>query len=374
MTAEEFNINEAVAYFATENIGLLVDGGKGLFKAAADKARLKLTNTYSVYLGNVCKKHSYVKSFFFRAEPTFLYNFYVPTALRCSKGLIENPDVKTLVGISKRIVVVGSAGSGKSMLMRHLLLNSIEGKQRVPIFVELRQFSEGNFDLSKLVLAALRESKFQLDDGYVEKALKEGHFSLFLDGLDEVPHSKRIQVTRQIQEFARKYEKIALFVSSRQDNELEGWNDFLIMRMAPLSLELAEKLIEKIDYDPELKDKFSKELRASLFKRHQSLLSNPLLLTIMLLTYGQSANIPDKLNIFYNQAYEALFERHDALKSGYSGITIRNLIFRILQKFFQHFLWFHTTNESLYSLKPKRWILLSEPKELRLLSAIRIVT
>jgi hypothetical protein len=37
----------------------------------------------------------------------------------------------------------------------------------------------------------------------------------------------------------------------------------------------------------------------------------------MLLTYGQSADIPNKLNIFYNQAYEALFQRHDALKGAY---------------------------------------------------------
>lgn len=37
----------------------------------------------------------------------------------------------------------------------------------------------------------------------------------------------------------------------------------------------------------------------------------------MLLTYGESADIPTKLSLFYNQAYEALFQRHDALKGGY---------------------------------------------------------
>ncbi len=37
----------------------------------------------------------------------------------------------------------------------------------------------------------------------------------------------------------------------------------------------------------------------------------------MLLTYGQSLDIPNKLNIFYNQAYEVLFQRHDTLKGGF---------------------------------------------------------
>jgi len=37
----------------------------------------------------------------------------------------------------------------------------------------------------------------------------------------------------------------------------------------------------------------------------------------MLLSYGQSATIPNKLTVFYNQAYEALYERHDTLKDGF---------------------------------------------------------
>ena len=81
---------------------------------------------------------------------------------------------------------------------------------------------------------------------------------------------------------------------------------------------MACELVDKLPYDDDLKGKFCEDLRSFLFDKHRSFLSNPLLLSIMLLTYGQSANIPDKLNVFYNQAYEALFERHDALKGGYS--------------------------------------------------------
>ncbi len=45
----------------------------------------------------------------------------------------------------------------------------------------------------------------------------------------------------------------------------------------------------------------------------------------MLLTYGQGAHIPDKLSIFYGKAYEALFERHDALKGGFQRQRLTSL-------------------------------------------------
>lgn len=79
----------------------------------------------------------------------------------------------------------------------------------------------------------------------------------------------------------------------------------------------ATELVRRLPEDEELKEKFISDLHKDLFNRHKSFLSNPLLLSIMLLTYGISADIPKKLSIFYNQAYEALFQRHDAIKGGF---------------------------------------------------------
>jgi hypothetical protein len=94
-------------------------------------------------------------------------------------------------------------------------------------------------------------------------------------------------------------------------------------------LERAVELVQKLPFDDPVKEKFVTDLRASLFERHKSFLSNPLLLSIMLLTYSDVAHIPDKLGIFYNQAYESLFQKHDALKGGFqrerrSGLDIQD--------------------------------------------------
>lgn len=37
----------------------------------------------------------------------------------------------------------------------------------------------------------------------------------------------------------------------------------------------------------------------------------------MLLTYEENANIPDKIHLFYNKAFETLFHKHDAMKEQY---------------------------------------------------------
>ncbi|MBE6756556.1 MAG: hypothetical protein E7555_08880 [Ruminococcaceae bacterium] len=51
--------------------------------------------------------------------------------------------------------------------------------------------------------------------------------------------------------------------------------------------------------------------------KHESFASNPLLLNIMLLTYDNYADIPEKLHLFYSNAFETLYIKHDATKGGY---------------------------------------------------------
>jgi len=86
-------------------------------------------------------------------------------------------------------------------------------------------------------------------------------------------------------------------------------------------------LISRIEYDKTVKEKFINELKSGLYDKHRDFLSNPLLLTMMLLTYEQLAEIPEKIHIFYEQAFDTLYHKHDSLKSlykrkSYSGLPI----------------------------------------------------
>lgn len=136
----------------------------------------------------------------------------------------------------------------------------------------------------------------------------------FFDGFDEVKREKSELLARQIQELGTKYPDNYYIVSSRPSDEFMGWNDFCELKSNFLSKKQAISLIKKLDFDENVKRLFCKELEDTLYDRYKSFASNPLLLTIMLLTFDNGASIPNKLNDFYEQAFVTLFNLHDATK------------------------------------------------------------
>jgi hypothetical protein len=315
--AEDIDFNKIAADFLQENLDRFVDAGKDIIKGATNKLRLRLDSTYRNYLTTILKRHSRVKSFFIRTEPVYLYNFYVPLSVATQQTKLDRPQIRDIVKISPFTIISGTAGSGKSMFMRHLLLNALLTKNKVPVYIELRQLNTGRINLRDAVANTLDLNGLRLSNEYVEKALEAGHFVLLLDGFDEIKLNKHGEAKRELRIFAEKYCKNWIVVASRPDIEIEGLHGFAMLTIQPLGLNEACELIQKLPFYDELKDKFLKDLRRDLYRKHESFLSNPLLLSIMLLTYGQSADIPTKMNVFYNQAYEAMFQRHDALKCGF---------------------------------------------------------
>jgi len=92
---------------------------------------------------------------------------------------------------------------------------------------------------------------------------------------------------------------------------------FSVFSTCELDQEQAVELIDKLDYESGSKQRFMDALNEKLYKKHRSFASNPLLLTMMFLTYDESGSIPEKIHLFYEQAFEALFSRHDRRKGGY---------------------------------------------------------
>ena len=77
------------------------------------------------------------------------------------------------------------------------------------------------------------------------------------------------------------------------------------------------QLIDRLEFrpdEPAIKKKFLSVLERMLFRTHRSFTENPLLLTIMLLTFEQYAEVPVKMHVFYREAFEVLAKRHDASK------------------------------------------------------------
>ncbi len=80
------------------------------------------------------------------------------------------------------------------------------------------------------------------------------------------------------------------------------------------------QLIVRLEFrpdEPAIKEKFQAVLEKTLFRTHRSFTENPLLLTIMLLTFEQFAEVASKMHVFYREAFEVLAKRHDASKGAY---------------------------------------------------------
>lgn len=334
---EEIDINKIAVELVNQHIEAFVNKGRTLFKGAGDKIRLHLDRSYKSYLTCVVDRYSKSKSFFIHDQPTYLYDFYVPLGVSCGETKINKAAFNEILSTNTFVIITATAGSGKSILMRHLFLDSILQNKKIPIFVELRELNQREKPLLELLKDSLYSNRFELDSEFIDRALKAGHFAIFLDGFDEIMPSIRKNVSKQIQQLAKSYDKNALFLSTRPDQEFSGWSAFNVFQVDPLNVEQACELVQRLPYDVELKEKFIKELKESLFKEHKSFLSNPLLLSIMLLTYGMSADIPKKLNIFYNQAYEALYQRHDALKGGFQRGRSCNLDIQDFARVFSAF-------------------------------------
>jgi hypothetical protein len=319
---EDINVTKAICDFTAHNLDKFYGVGKELYKDAADFVRLRLDRSYNEYLTFLWKRYSGVRSFFNRNESIGFYKLYVPINLiEPGREFMREPSAPKIASKNPFSVISGSGGSGKTILMRHLLMSTILTKEKVPLFAELRDFTsvpDGRDDaLFEYLKNVLHANHLSLDDEYISKAFEAGHFLILLDGFDEVPLGLRREIGEQITSLARKYNQNWVFVSSRPDPIFSNWLDFTIMDVAPLTKQQACSLVEKLPYDEEIKTNFLSELRDTLYAKHQSFLSNPLLLSIMLLTYSQDAEIPNKLNVFYGNAYDALFQRHDAMKGGF---------------------------------------------------------
>ena len=320
----QMNYGEFAADFIAKNISKILEISSIGYKKADEIVQVALRTAYTEYLERTSEKYSKSKSFFIRSQSVDLYSYYVSSGVESGKKIIGDPDFKRINDQSKRVVLIGGGGSGKSVLMRHLFLSCIADGEFVPILIELRDLDHGA-KLESQINKTLENFGFNTSGDYVRRAKKAGHFCFFFDGFDEVPPEHRKKLSSQIEELSNRFPDCPIFISSRPDDEFSGKDDFALYKISPLKLASATNLVQKLPFDQEIKAKFIADLKGGLFSTHESFLSNPLLLSIMLLTYGENAEIPTKLSIFYNQAYEALFQRHDANKGGYSRKRLTSL-------------------------------------------------
>lgn len=212
------------------------------------------------------------------------------------------------------------------MMTRHLLLDAIEHfdeSEQISIFVPLRDYSEAYDNLFDYTYEKFEMLGGCSDPDDFAELLENGSCLLLFDGLDEIKSTVRKKIERDLDEFVDKYTENMYVISSRPIGYFVSLHRFTVLDLCPFTKEQAIKLIDNLDFRPDepvIKEKFRAELQNTLFVTHREITQNPLLLTIMLMTYEQFAEIPSKMHIFYREAYAALSQKHDASKGAYKRV------------------------------------------------------
>jgi NACHT domain len=324
--------------FEGTGTALLAHAGN-VAKSVIDRLVADFGIGFNDFLTTSYNKSHIVKTLLSQDRPLSLLSAYVHLHLECRDQKHVDDELIGKLTTYRHVVITGLAGCGKSMFMKYLTVSRFEKSDGIiPLFIELRQINTlTSKDLLSFIFFSSASANKRVTREQFDLALKAGAFMLILDGFDEVEHAHRNEIAKQILELAIKYPELPVVVSSRPDPQFGSWNPFFVFKVRELSKKQVLELIERIDYDKDLKMRFAKEIDRSLYSSHGSFLSSPLLASIMLLTYEQFAEIPNKMHIFYEQAFETLFRRHDAQKAQYIRKTYSGLAIDDFKRFFAAF-------------------------------------
>lgn len=278
------------------------------------------------YLEKLELKYNKVYTLINKNEPIPFYSIFVCNNFsRQAKGksdddLIPNVTAEDLAEISKYIIVTGTGGIGKSMMMRHLLFDAIARYPetgKLPIFILLKDFDDNDGTMLDYVSGLVTNYATGITRGMLVSMLEAGNCLLIFDGLDEISLKENNRFTKLLETFVDSYTDNQFIISTRPNKRIAPYLRFVPLYIQPFTKHQALALIDKISFRPDdesIKARFRDELNQRLFWKHKDFAENPLLLTIMLLTYEKFEDIPSKMHVFYRKAYEALAQEHDANK------------------------------------------------------------
>lgn len=269
-----------------------------------------------------------------------LSDFYFPSRI-VIKGSTQGKTISCVNDISDKqnILITGTVGQGKSVFMRYLCLSQLKQPQGVPIFAELKDLDEKT-SVERLITLRLETLGMKaVTPAVLHFMLEHGVFIFFLDGYDEVKRDFAYPAQQELQVLMSRYQKTRWVISSRPG----GLGDQLSRIPGISSVELAK--LDDADFQPFLEAlKIPKAQRAKLGdaidncpSQVRQVLHTPLMLTLLALTFGTSAHIPDTLHEFYEQMFHVLVSRHDETKCLFHRERVTKLNNGELQEVFSYF-------------------------------------
>lgn len=251
---------------------------------------------------------------------TDLYNFYhQPTIEESNKE--GEPRLFTAKSIDDfttedNILIEGSAGQGKTILLRFLASQEMMRSKCIPLFLEFRRLSKYD-SLSDYAVKELETIGFTgIENEQFTALMKTGLIVLFLDAYDELSEDSSESIYNEIDQLARQHPKLKVIASARPGTALSKLHCMHIHRISPLNASDIPHLLTRMCHDPDTADTIKNGLNYTPTQVYE-LLNTPLMVALLIIRFNNNQDVPENHISFYQGLFNMLLARHDKSKGGY---------------------------------------------------------
>ncbi|MBR9800418.1 NACHT domain-containing protein [bacterium] len=253
-------------------------------------------------------------------EKTSLRAIYYRTALidRAGGGANRSPtnsafQADTLHDIpTKASVMLGTAGQGKSMFLRHLAVQETLKEQSLAIFLELRRWP--SLPLADVIHKKLKNWQLCETQQQMHDLLAGGHVSLLFDAVDELDPDRRGQFLAELADLHASHPTLKIVVTSRPDSGILTCDWLHPYAIAPLALPDVRALV-RIYATPAEAEQIMVQLD-QLNRNLRELLTTPIFVALLIIKFRYSQTLPTDMTAFYRDLFDALVRRHNMAESG----------------------------------------------------------
>jgi hypothetical protein len=236
----------------------------------------------------------------------------------------ERRDGLTVATETQRLFILGKPGAGKTTFLKHVALRTIkdnartDGDKKLPIFVELKVLSDSRQEIVPFIAAQFARADFPEAEAFVRRLLKAGDAVVLLDGLDEVnlEGQRRANLITAIKQFVHEFDQCRILLTCRVAATDYSFERFAYVEMADFDREQQQRFIYRwFQKDMAKRDNCWQALQASRNETLQELAQNPLLLSLLCVTFEERNEFPAERSEIYREATQALLGKWDARRN-----------------------------------------------------------